>query len=302
MNTAKRASDVFPVLLMGGLFVVAYLLAFLVAGPFEAAGAVAFENPDDPLNLAYFFAILLIFTAVILVIIKLRKPNVIRAIFLGSITILSIYVFYPLLAIILPGGLMTLLLSIIASMALLVLLIKKPEWYVIDAIAMLTGVGATAMIGISLNVSIVIALLIAMAVYDAFSVYKTKHMIDLADSIMDQKLPVMFVIPKKKGYSLLKMTKGLKQKLQEGEPREAYFLGLGDVVFPGILAVAAFHNLASNGLLIALSVLTGTLAGFVALMVFVSKGKPQAGLPFLCTGAILGYIISNFAVFGLLMF
>jgi presenilin-like A22 family membrane protease len=278
------------------------LLAFLVAGPFEAAGAVAFENPDDPLNLAYFFAILLIFTAVILVIIKLRKPNVIRAIFLGSITILSIYVFYPLLAIILPGGLMTLLLSIIASMALLVLLIKKPEWYVIDAIAMLTGVGATAMIGISLNVSIVIALLIAMAVYDAFSVYKTKHMIDLADSIMDQKLPVMFVIPKKKGYSLLKMTKGLKQKLQEGEPREAYFLGLGDVVFPGILAVAAFHNLASNGLLIALSVLTGTLAGFVALMVFVSKGKPQAGLPFLCTGAILGYIISNFAVFGLLMF
>ncbi len=302
MNASKKTVDIFPILLMGSLFVVAYLLAFLVAGPFEAAGAVAFENPGDPLNIAYFFAILLIFTAVILVIIKLRKPNVIRAIFLGSITILSMYVFYPLLALIIPGGLITLILSIIASVALLVLLVKKPEWYIIDAIAMLTGVGATAMIGISLNISIVIVLLIAMAVYDAFSVYKTKHMIDLADSIMDQKLPVMFVIPKKRGYSLLKQTKGLKEKLQEGEPREAYFLGLGDVVFPGILAVAAFHNLSSNGLLVALCVLIGTLVGFLGLMVLVAKGKPQAGLPFLCTGAIIGYIISSLVLFGSLVF
>jgi presenilin-like A22 family membrane protease len=215
---------------------------------------------------------------------------------------LSIYVFYPLLTLIISNGLITLILSIIASVALLVLLVKKPEWYIVDAIAMLTGVGATAMIGISLNISIVIVLLVAMAVYDAFSVYKTKHMIDLADSIMDQKLPVMFVIPKKRGYSLLKQTKGLKERLQEGEPREAYFLGLGDVVFPGILAVAAFHNLSSHGLLVALFVLIGTLAGFLGLMILVAKGKPQAGLPFLCTGAILGYLISNLALFGSFMF
>ncbi len=300
MNAAKKTVDVLPILSMSGLFVVAYLIAFLVAGPFEAAGAVAFENPGDPLNIAYFFAIMLIFTAVILVIIKLRKPNVIRAIFLGSITVLSVYVFYPILSLVLSGGLVALVLSISASVALLVLLIKKPEWYIIDAIAMLTGVGAIAMIGISLNIWIVIALLIAMAAYDAFSVYKTKHMIDLADSIMDQKLPVMFVVPKRKGYSLLKKTKSLKEKLEEGEPREAYFLGLGDVVFPGILAVAAFHNLTTNGLLVALSVLVGTLVGFFALMVLVVKGKPQAGLPFLCSGAILGYIISNYALFGII--
>jgi presenilin-like A22 family membrane protease len=300
MNAAKRTVDIFPILSMSGLFVVAYLIAFLVAGPFEAAGAVAFENPSDPLNIAYFFAILLIFTGIILVIIKLRKPNIIRAIFLGSITVLSVYVFYPILALAISGWWITLGLSVGASLALLILLIKKPEWYTIDAIAMLTGIGAIAMIGISLNIWIVIVLLIAMAVYDAFSVYKTKHMIDLADSIMDQKLPVMFVIPKKRGYSLLKKTKGLKEKLQEGEPREAYFLGLGDVVFPGILAVAAFHNLTNNGLLVALSVLAGTLIGFMALMVLVAKGKPQAGLPFLCSGAILGYIISNLAIFGLL--
>jgi presenilin-like A22 family membrane protease len=42
----------------------------------------------------------------------------------------------------------------------------------------------------------------------------------------------------------------------------------------------------------------GTLVGFVILMSFVIKGKPQAGLPCLGGGAILGYIISSYILFG----
>ena len=124
-------------------------------------------------------------------------------------------------------------------------------------------------------------------------------MIDLADSVMDLNLPVMFVIPKNRSYSLLEKKKRLKEKLKEGEEREAYFLGVGDVVFPGILAVSAFHGLTVNGLIMAASVLTGTLVGFVALMMYVMKGKPQAGLPFLCSGAVLGYVVAGFLLFGL---
>jgi presenilin-like A22 family membrane protease len=137
--------------------------------------------------------------------------------------------------------------------------------------------------------------------YDALSVYKTKHMIDLASTFVDLKLPVMFVIPKKRDYSLAKETKSLKEKLKESEGRDAFFLGVGDVVFPGILAVSAFHNLSSNGLLIALSVILGTLLGFIALMAVALKGKPQAGLPYLCTGAILGYLLASYLVFGALV-
>lgn len=298
MNETKKAVDILPILLMAGLFVLVDLLAFLVAGPFEAAGAVAFENPSDPFNLAYFFSILLVFTIIILLIIKFRKKQALRIIFLGATTLLSIYVIYPILSIFLADALISLGLSITAAAILLIALVKKPEWYVTNAIALLTGVGAIAMIGISLDISIVIVLLIAMAAYDAFSVYKTKHMIDLADNVMDLKLPVMFVIPKKRDYSLIEETKSLKQKLKDGEERGAYFLGVGDVVFPGILAVAAFHNLADNGLIIALSVLAGTLLGFIALMTYVVKGKPQAGLPLLCSGAILGYLVGAYLLFG----
>ena len=241
---------------------------------------------------------MLVFTAIILLIIKLRKNQAVRIVFIGATSLLNIYVFYPILSIFVSNVYLSLGLSITASATLLIALVKKPEWYIIDAIAFLIGAGAIAMIGISLDVWIVIILLIGMAVYDAFSVYKTKHMIDLADNIMDLKLPSMFVIPKNRNYSLLKEKKGLKEKLRDPEEREAYFLGVGDVVFPGILAVSAFHNLVSNGFVMALSVLAGTLVGFIALMGYVVKGKPQAGLPLLCSGAILGYLIAGFLLFG----
>jgi presenilin-like A22 family membrane protease len=158
--------------------------------------------------------------------------------------------------------------------------------------------GAITLLGISLNILLVIILLVGLAVYDAVSVYQTKHMITLADVVVDLKLPVVLVIPKIRGYSLVKDKKRLKEKLEEGGEREAFLMGLGDIVMPGILVTSVFSNVATNGLLIALSVMIGTLGGFVTLMFFVLKGKPQAGLPLLCTGAILGYLISSLILFG----
>lgn len=78
-------------------------------------------------------------------------------------------------------------------------------------------------------------------------------------------------------------------------------MGLGDVVMPGILVVSTFHNITANGLLVTFSVILGTLIGFVALMASVIKGKPQAGLPYLCSGAVLGYLVSSYILFGKLV-
>ncbi len=296
MSAKTKAFDVLPMVLMGGLFVLIDYLALLLTGPFEAAGAVAFVDATNPLNLVEFFIILVVFTAAILLIAKYWKKDVIQWIILGATGILCLYVFFLLLDIALPETL-ALGISLAATAVLVGLLVKYPEWYIIDITCIITGVGAIAMLGISLSVLLVIILLISMAVYDAISVYKTKHMIDLADTLIDLKLPILFVIPKTRGYSLLDETKSLKEKLSEGEKREAFFLGTGDVVIPGILAAAAYHSV-PDGWGIALSVIAGTLVGFAALMVFVLKGKPQAGLPFLCPGAIIGYLVSSYLLTG----
>lgn len=310
---SKDKSGIIPVILMGGLFVLIHGLALLVTAPFVEAGVQpAFENPNDPTNIVYIFVILLAFTAVILLIAKFWKKKLIQAIILGAIGYTAAYLFYPLLTLVIPQKFSTripisdnyslvislsIILAIVFAILLIYVLYKYPEWYVIDISGIIIGTGAIAIFGMSLGILLVIVLLIGLAIYDAISVYKTKHMIDLADTVMDLKLPVLLVIPKIRHYSLIKETKSLKEKLKEDEERDAFFMGLGDIVMPGIL-VAAVYNAIDGGLLIALSCIIGTLVGFAILMIFVMKGKPQAGLPLLCGGAILGYLISSLVIFG----
>lgn len=293
----EKSMAVFPMFLMGGLFVVIHSLSMLITKPFEDTGLNAFDNPNDPMNLLVFFAIMLVVTVTILLIAKFWKKQFIQVIILGSIAYTSFIVFYIILSFVVTANL-ALLLSVIAAAILIVALVKYPEWYILDLTGIIVGVGAIGIFGISLSIFLVIVLLIGLSIYDAISVYKTKHMIDLADAVMDLRLPVMLVVPKVRTYSLLKETKGLKEKLEDKEEREAFFLGLGDIVMPGILVVAALQNIPDNGLLIALSVMIGTLIGFAVLMSVVIKGKPQAGLPYLCSGAILGYVVSSYLLFG----
>jgi len=288
--------DVVPVALMGGLFVLVDVLALLLVTPFQALGVTVFENPNDPADLLFFFVTFIVFTAIILLLAKYSE-RVVQGIVLGSTGYLVFFMLYPLLGFVLPDP-AALVISLVVSAVLLILLIKHPEWYVIDVCGVLIGLGAITLLGISLNILLVIILLAGLAVYDAISVYRTKHMITLTDVVVDLKLPVVLVIPKIRDYSLVRDKKRLKEKLEEGEEREAFLMGLGDMVMPGILVTSAFSNIATNGLLIALSVMVGTLCGFVALMFFVLRGKPQAGLPLLCSGAILGYLVSSLIIFG----
>lgn len=289
--------DLLAVVLMGGLFVVVDALTLLVIGPFEVADIRLYANPNDPINIVTLFLTLLVFTAAILLIAKFWKRRLIQGIFLGATGYLVFFVTYPLLALVTQES-WSLLFSMLLAAVLVITLIVYPEWYVVDVCGILIAVGVTAMFGLSLSIFLVIVLLVALAAYDAVSVYRTKHMIDLADVVLDLKLPTILVIPKLRGYSLLKETKSLKEKLNDGDERNAFVMGLGDFVFPGILVASTFHNIASNGLLIALSVMLGTLFGFVALMRRVDQGKPQAGLPYLCSGAILGYVVSSYILFG----
>jgi presenilin-like A22 family membrane protease len=297
-----KGATVFPMFLMGSLFVIIHLLSMLITQPFEETGLDVFENPNDPTNLLVFFAIMIIVTATILLIAKFWKKQFIQVIILGSIAYTSFFVFYTLLSRVVPNAMLVLSLSIVTAAILIVALIKHPEWYVINLCGIIVGVGAIGIFGISLSVFLVIVMLIGLSIYDAISVYKTKHMIDLADAVMDLKLPVMLVVPKTRQYSMLKETKGLKEKLEDKEEREAFFMGLGDIVMPGILVAASFYqNIANNGFLVALSVMIGTLIGFAVLMSVVIKGKPQAGLPYLCSGAILGYFVSTYLLSGSLI-
>jgi len=179
-------------------------------------------------------------------------------------------------------------LSILAT----ALLYKYPEWYVIDSLGILIAAGVAAIFGSSLEYYLVVILLVLLAVYDAISVYKTKHMITLAEGVIDLKTPILFVIPKRRDYSFIRDGIG---KLDDGSERAAFIIGMGDMIMPSILVVSA--NVFIKGWRIAgiinlpaLGAIIGSLAGLAVLLYFVSSGKPQAGLPPLNGGTILGFL------------
>lgn len=89
-----------------------------------------------------------------------------------------------------------------------------------------------------------------------------------------------------------------------GQERSAFFMGVGDTVIPGILTVSASIYLPAfdsfiltANLWVALGTIIGGLLGYLVLLRFVMRGKPQAGLPFLNSGAILGYLFTYLLVY-----
>ncbi len=284
--------NLIPFLAMPLLLVAVEIGALLLAFPVQASGIVAFDDPESMTNPVIFIAIMLAFTAFLLILIRYDMKKVIAAVIGISIFLTFIYIFSAILYALMgptdPATVMVILLSIAST----ILLYKFPEWYVIDALGILIGAGVAAIFGASLEVLPVIVLLVLLAVYDAISVYKTKHMITLAEGVVDLKTPILFVIPKRRDYSFIKDGIG---KLEGGGERAAFIIGMGDMIMPSILVVSAnvfLQGWRLGGLvnLPALGAIVGSLAGLVVLLYFVTSGKPQAGLPPLNGGTILGFL------------
>ena len=184
------------------LFLVVQLGALSLATPFVDAGYQTVENPSDPTNSVVYVGAILVATAFMLAAFRLDAEVLIRALVVFSSTFLAFYV----LSVALPAPFTLLGYSGPAVLGALVLagaLVVYPEWYVIDAVGVLMGMGAAALFGISFGLLPAILLLVVLAVYDAVSVYGTEHMLSLASGVMDLKVPVVLVVPLTWSYSYL---------------------------------------------------------------------------------------------------
>ncbi len=272
----EKSTSIALFICMGSFILITQIIAILLAAPFDVAGMTAFENPDDPLNPIIFFFIIIAFTALILALFKFGGQKLVYFVMLAAVAITIYYV----LVVILPYA----FIPEIGTLALAILLYKYPEWYVLDATGLIIGGGAAAIFGISLGILPVLLLMIILAVYDAISVYKTKHMVSLAESVIELRLPILFVLPRNWSFSLMR----------GDEMEDGFYMGLGDAIIPSVLVVSSFvtYEFAAP----TLGALVGTLAGYAVLSTIAGRGKPHAGLPFLNSGAILGFVMGYMAM------
>jgi len=280
-----------PLLTIPVMLVIVELAALLLSLPMQSAGITAFEDPESVANPFIFIIILLVFTGFLLLLLKFKWKKLIGAIIGLSIFFTFIYIFAGITGYFLGLAAPALLLTLVLSIAATALLYLYPEWYVIDTLGILIAAGAASIFGISLSIIPVIILLVILLVYDAISVYKTRHMITLAEGVVDMKSPILFIVPKKRGYSY--RTEGIAN-IEGGGERGAYIIGMGDLIMPSILVVSAnvFLDTVKIGLITipALGAMIGSVIGLSLLLMVVRKGKPQAGLPLINGGAILGFL------------
>jgi presenilin-like A22 family membrane protease len=309
---------------IAGLFAL-YLLTIIggvaLSGPFETAGVQTFENPGNVANVGLIFAEIAIVTALFILITRYGYGmRVLRVLVLG------VFGYATYLAVFGSGLPAAEILGVALGIGVFITLFVHPEWYVIDAVAVIAGAAIVAQFGNGLGPLPALVFLLGMAAYDAYAVYVSEHMQQLGSGVGELKLPLMYVVPPTRSFSMADMGDPFEAEADDMDdsqdpdgggstPEESggdasensaqnsgretpLLLGLGDAIVPGLLAVSAGQFLPADPLIAgtilnapALGAIIGSavgLAGLLGLLYMIERA--HAGLPVLNTCVILGYL------------
>jgi len=322
---------------MAGMFTFSILLGVFIQPfyNFEFYRAFGEEGTTEAGNIIFELVLIFLFTAAVIWLARKGLDYVIKGIVFLALGYSLLIALQPLLWIVYSVvGIQSDIGYFFASLAfpigMMYMLHKFPEWYVVNSVGLLVGSGVIVMLGITFVPVLIILFMILAAIYDHWAVNSSKHMLELADTMIGLKLPVLLVAPKSTDYTFLEQ-KGDVMEKSHAEPvvpvenpmppkkvkgRDALFMGLGDVIFPGMLVISSVTFLPETGpvvfdfweepaipihlgpMIVGMGTLVGGLVGYAALMTQVARGRPQAGLPLLNGGSILGYLISGTIALG----
>jgi presenilin-like A22 family membrane protease len=312
-----------PVAGLFGLYVLTIVGGVALSAPFETAGVQTFEDPGNVANVGFVFVEIVIVTGLFILVTRYGYGlRVLRVLVLG------VFGYATYLAVFGSGLPASRVLGAVLGAAVFLALLLHPEWYVIDAAAVVAGAAIIAQFGNGVGPLPALIFLVGMAIYDAYAVYVSEHMQQLGGGIGELKLPMMYVVPPSLSFSMDEMgdpfegddgggdepamgdDPGGDEATEEsgddaGEDRgedagreTPLLLGLGDAIVPGLLAVSAGQFLPAEPLIAgtilnapALGAIIGSvvgLGGLLGLLYLIERA--HAGLPVLNACVILGYL------------
>ncbi len=185
------------------LYVATVLGGMALADEMNAVGLVAFEDPQNVGNVGVFAVEVLVATVVIVLaerygVGKQLIRLVMLAIFGLAVSWLAIAAGLGTHA----AGFPTSPLPVAVGLVTLAVLWVFPEWYVLDLVAVLAGAAMIPALGLSFGPLPIVVLLVAWAAYDAYAVYVSGHMKELASGAGDLKAPMLYVVPAGLDYSM----------------------------------------------------------------------------------------------------
>ncbi len=307
-----------PAVLLGVMLVSSTFLAIIFSLPFQIVGYnTAFENPESPTNPLIYIFFMVGISALLLFAFRSGRGGGVGYLLYVGFGLILLYVLYPFFALALyyigirgtAVANVGFLCALIFSGFLMALNAVYRDWRLNDAVGVLIAGGGAALLGINFAILPSFVFLSGLAIYDFIAVYVTKHMLTLADGVLGISAPMLVAVPRHGGRRRKKdgeiFRRGAIRKKVEGkEEPSAMYMGLGDMVVPGVLAASSIAFLPLHPVigvwgprLVALGVLAGISVAYVYLARMVLRGRPQAGLPFLNTGAVLGYVFMYLSLY-----
>lgn len=243
-------------------------------------------SPPDPVPLWRVLLAFFLSTAFILLITRLGKSKTgtgrgagAKAVFFKLIFILAVFAGASQVLSALMPDMIALILT-----AILIFCWLKKRIVLIHNLAIILGLsGITAFLGLSLGPETVIALLIILSLYDFVAVYKTKHMVKMAQEMMSARAILALIVPRELA--------DLKTDLKEIRPGgNLLIIGGGDMAFPLLLCISLLPQGITGPLIVAAFALLGIFTSFY---LFISQRvrRPIPALPPIALFSIIGFLV-----------
>lgn len=206
-----------------GIFTGARILLDITQNPY-VTGLVVTSDTENPLNALLFLGYMLAGAAMMIALIRFFKlySLLFRAMEFVMIATASSIVFYALMRLVLGYGESTLA-GILMGLAFSGFRLLRPSMK--NAAAILATAGVGVVFGVSLGLAPVILFLVLLSVYDYLSVFATRHMVEMANFVVQKDLA--FTVTAK------------APPPAPGEREQRMDLGTGDMVAPVMLEVSA---------------------------------------------------------------
>ncbi|MCX6776459.1 MAG: presenilin family intramembrane aspartyl protease [Candidatus Micrarchaeota archaeon] len=276
MNHIARIVAMFLIAQLIGLFVGIQLVGNPVYGDLNVTPN---QQPGDTGNSFLFILYVILVAVIVVLVIKYFKwsHSLFRLFEVVMIFGTSSIVFFIFLTYF--GVPYSMEITVVLSLLLVLLKVKRPEFRNVAAI--ISSAAAGALFGFSFDMIPALIFIVFASLYDFVSVFVTKHMIYMAKEM--SKMELSFTISSRE-----------KRYVKEHKKEEEFSveLGSGDIALPLMLAVSAYRF--DFSVIDAFAVVFGATVGLVIVLYYVTKNKVfLPALPPLCFFGVLSFGLSR---------
>ncbi|MBW2970877.1 hypothetical protein KY320_01820 [Candidatus Woesearchaeota archaeon] len=304
-----------PTLILVLVFVVAQLTGLLVVSQYvdieqthesgitvrhdemyEQLGVEPPEVGNESTTFIFIIIAVLIGTALVMLIIKFKKKNLWKAWYTIAVLYSLSVALNPLLVKLLNllGIGWNYLITLGIAVCLSLWKVFRPNVVVHNLTEIFIYGGIAALLVPVINIFSAIVLLLIISLYDAYAVWKSKHMVSMAKFQSSANLFAGLSIPYKMAETRMikhKVSKTKRvSKSKQAEQHTSAILGGGDIAFPLLFSGVV---LKTTGAYLAAIVVTLFATLSLGLLFLKSeRGKFYPAMPFLSAGCFIGYVIA----------